>query len=127
MHFPKINNLFSRPEERARQAVHSVYMETLELLNAKLLPLGFELLQESHAGLGGLALFKKGGLTARLFMDLRDSICVFSAESGTVRKWFDSQGQELASKYDLYIYLSEPDIRLRFPPELEHWLEDHPE
>lgn len=113
------------PEDRRREEIHAIYTETLGLLNIRLLAEGFELERESHGGLGALALYRKGSLVARLFMDLRDAICVFSAESGTVRHWSDAEGREMSSKYDLYIYLSEAQIRPRFPAELERWLGEH--
>lgn len=120
-----LKKLFPTPADISRTSNHTVYTETLGVLNATLLPIGFELVQESHGGLGALALFKKGNLGARLFLDLRDDICVFSAKSGGVRTWTNPHGEEKNSKYDLYLYLSEPDNRERFPSELGRWLKEH--
>jgi hypothetical protein len=95
-----------------------------QTLKSILFPRGFEIVQESGAGLGALVLFEKGNLKVRIFYDYRDNICVFSADSGTVRRWKDQHAQERTNRYDLYLYLSEPDIMARFPEELEKWLEE---
>ena len=105
--------------------IHAIYTETVAHLKATLLPFGFKISQETGGGLGALILFKKDPLVARLFLDVRDDICVFSAESGNTHKSISQDGRETTSKYDLFLYLSEPDIRERFPRDLEFWLQSH--
>ena len=117
--------LFPTPDDRRKVDIHTIYAESVAHLKAKLLSRGFEIVQESPGGLGALILFKKGALVARLFLDVRDDICVFSAESGNTHKSISQDGRETTSKYDLFLYLSEPDIRERFPRDLEFWLQSH--
>lgn len=113
-------------ENRRRKEIHVLYTRSLGILNMKLIPLGFELIENSDSGLSALAVLKKGPLIARLALDIRDAVCIFTAESGSPPRGTGTGGRPSSSRYDRYLYLSEPEVFQRFPAELDLWLQEHP-